>query len=72
MVLLVLIEIALLCVLVLLIRVAIRRGIARIFEMDDDFAIESRPERAGPRTNKSVGVTIKAVSAREEKNLEAS
>jgi hypothetical protein len=72
MILFVLVAIALLCVLVLLIRVAIRRGIARIFEMDDDFAIESRPERAGPRTNKSVGVTIKAVSAREEKNLEAS
>jgi hypothetical protein len=72
MVLLVLIEIALLCVLVLLIRVAIRRGIARVFEMDDDFAIESRPARAGARTNKSVGVTIKAVSAREEKNLKAS
>jgi hypothetical protein len=72
MILLVLIEIALLCVLVLLIRVAIRRGIARVFEMDDDFAIESRPARESTRTNKSTGVTIKVVSAREEKNLKAS
>jgi len=66
-ILLILIEIALLCVLVLLIRMAVRRGIARVFEGDDDFGDEFQPAGAGTRTNSSVEASIRAAPASEEK-----
>jgi len=53
----VLVEIALLCVLVLLIRVAIRRGMARTWEDDYDFGDEIQPKRADTFMKKST-VTI--------------
>jgi len=68
MILLVLIEIALLCVLVLLIRIAIRRGVARVFKNDDDFGDEIEPPRKGNGVDESVSRNhLRAVSASEEK-----
>ncbi len=67
MILLVLIEIALLCVLVLLIRVAIRRGIVRVLNGDDDFGDEISPARVGAHTNSSVDDPIQVVLAAGEK-----
>jgi hypothetical protein len=68
----ILIEIALLCVLVLLIRIAIRRGIARVFQGDDDFGDEFQPASAGTRTSSSVEATIQAVAEHQEKRSKAS
>ena len=68
----ILIEIALLCVLVLLIRIAIRRGIARVFRGDDDFGDEFQPVGADTRTSNSVEATIQAVAEHQEKRSKAS
>lgn len=67
MIFLVLIEIVLLCVLVLLIRVAIRGGIVRVLNGDDDFGDEIQPTRVGTRINNSVEGAIKVVPATGEK-----
>jgi hypothetical protein len=61
MIMLILLELVLLCVLVLLIRVAIRRGIARVWEDDEDLGQELQPTGAEANANKSLEVTMEAV-----------
>ena len=68
----ILIEIALLCVLVLLIRIAIRRGIAHVLKGDEDFGDEFQPAGAGTRTSSSVEATIQAVAEHQGKRSKAS
>jgi len=69
----IIIEIALLCVLVLLIRIAIRRGIARVLAGDEDFGDEFQPAGgADTRTSNSVEATIQAVAEHQEKRSKAS
>jgi hypothetical protein len=68
----IIIEIALLCVLVLLIRIAIRRGIARVLAGDEDFGDEFQPAGADTRTSHSVEATIQAVAEHQEKRSKAS
>lgn len=64
MIFLVLVEIALLCILVLLFRVAIRRGVVRVLKGDDDFGEEIQTARTDTVTNKSA-IIIKAFPTRE-------
>ncbi|HEY4739218.1 MAG TPA: hypothetical protein VIH76_01340 [Candidatus Acidoferrales bacterium] len=61
MIMLILLELALLCVLVLLIRVAIRRGIARVWEDDEDLGDELHPAGAEVDATKTLEVTMEAV-----------
>ena len=61
MIMLILLELALLCVLVLLIRVAIRRGIARVWEDDEDLGDELHPTGAEVDATKTLEVTMEAV-----------
>lgn len=61
MIFLILVELALLCVLVLLIRVAIRRGLTRVWEDDEDFGNELQSAGAPTDANKSLEVAMEAV-----------